>query len=104
MKHEAARLVGDGVELACPQRRGGLRELALQASAVILAEFMDSTNLIHAVLLRAAELLGGTEPLARRLHVSAEELTRWLSGEGIVDIGMLPRAIDVLLDPSPPPN
>ena len=33
---------------------------------------MDSTNLFHAVLLRAAELLGGTEPLARRLHVSAE--------------------------------
>lgn len=45
-----------------------------------------------------------TEPLARRLQVSAEELTRWLAGEGIVDIGILPRAIDVLLDPSPPPN
>jgi hypothetical protein len=72
--------------------------------AVILAESMDSTNLFHAVLLRAAELLGGTEPLARRLHVSAEELTRWLAGEGIVDIGILPCAIDVLLDPSPPPN
>lgn len=71
---------------------------------MILAESMDSTNLFHAVLLRAAELLGGTEPLARRLHVSAEELTRWLAGEGIVDIGILPRAIDVLLDPSPPPN
>lgn len=65
---------------------------------------MDSTDLLHAVLLRAAELLGGTEPLARRLHVSAEELTRWLAGEGIVDIGILPRALDVLLDPSAPPS
>lgn len=65
---------------------------------------MDSTDLFHAVLLRAAELLGGSEPLACRLHVSVEELTRWLAGEGIVDIGILPRAIDVLLDPSPPPN
>jgi len=65
---------------------------------------MDSTDLFHAVLLRAAELLGGTEPLARRLHVSVEEVTRWLAGEGIVDIAILPRAIDVLLDPSPPPN
>lgn len=65
---------------------------------------MDSTDLFHVVLLRAAELLGGAEPLARRLHVSAEELTRWLAGDGIVDIGVLSRAIDVLLDPSPPPN
>ena len=65
---------------------------------------MDSTDLFHAVLVRAAELLGGAEPRARRLQVSAEALTRWLAGEGIVDIGILPCAIGVLLDPSPPPN
>lgn len=48
--------------------------------------------------MRAAEVLGGTEALARRLHVPADELARWLAGEGILDIGILPRAIDVLLD------
>ena len=84
----------DNAEAACVSSR-------YEASAVILAESMDSTDLFHAVLLRAAELLGGTEPLARRLHVSAEG-SRAGAGEGIVDI--LPCAIDVLLDPSPPPN
>jgi hypothetical protein len=59
---------------------------------------VESHDLFHAVLVRAAELSGGTEPLARRLQVPADELERWLAGEGILDIGILPRAIDVLLD------
>jgi hypothetical protein len=63
------------------------------------AEVVKSHDLFHAVLVDAAELLGGAEPLARRLQVPADELARWLAGEGILDIGILARAIDVLLDP-----
>lgn len=59
---------------------------------------VESHDLFHAVLVRAAELLGGTEPLARRLEVPADELARWLAGDGILEIGLLGRALDVLLD------
>ncbi|HEV3008952.1 MAG TPA: hypothetical protein VGX52_07965 [Burkholderiales bacterium] len=53
-----------------------------------------------AALVRAAELLGGAVPLARRLQVPMPEVTRWLAGHGTPSIGTFLKAIDILLEDS----
>ena len=59
---------------------------------------MESQHLYRAALVRAAQLVGGAEPLARRLQVPVAELTRWLAGEGKAGVGTFLRVIDVLND------
>ena len=52
----------------------------------------------RAALARAAELVGGPAPLARRLQVPMEDLTRWLAGDGRPSMGTFMRVIDVLIE------
>jgi hypothetical protein len=54
----------------------------------------------RAALVRAAELLGGAAPLARRLQVPMPELTRWLAGDGAPSMGTFLKVIDILLGDS----
>ena len=54
----------------------------------------------RAALVRAAELLGGARPLARRLQVPMPELTRWLAGDGTPSMGTFLKVIDILLEDS----
>jgi hypothetical protein len=54
----------------------------------------------RAALVRAAELLGGAAPLARRLQVPMPELRRWLAGDEVPSMGTFLKVIDMLLEDS----
>lgn len=60
----------------------------------------DSEDTYRAALVRAAELLGSTTALARRLQVPMPELTRWLAGDGAPSMGTFLKVIDILLEDS----
>lgn len=57
----------------------------------------DPDDTYRAALVRAAVLLGGTVPLARRLQVPMPDLTRWLAGADRPSIGSFLKVIDILL-------
>lgn len=52
-------------------------------------------------LRRAARLLGGEEPLARKLRVSPRQLQAWLNGEEAVTTDIFLRAVDLIEDSRP---
>ena len=54
----------------------------------------------RAALVRAAELLGGASPLARRLQVPMPELTRWLAGDEVPSMDTFLKVVDMLLEDS----
>ncbi len=56
----------------------------------------------RAALVRAAEILGGARPLARRLQVPMPELTRWLAGADTPSIGTFLKVIDILIEEGNP--
>ncbi|HEV3007697.1 MAG TPA: hypothetical protein VGX52_01535 [Burkholderiales bacterium] len=64
----------------------------------------DPEETYRVALVRAAELLGGAVPLARRLQVPMPELTRWLSGDEKPSIGAFLKVIDILLEATNPPK
>lgn len=63
-----------------------------------------ATDTDQAALARAAELLGGVEPLSHRLRVPLADLERWIAGEEIPPIGIFAQAIDIVLENSGPQN
>jgi hypothetical protein len=50
------------------------------------------------VLLRAAEVLGGPEPLAAYLGVPSERLDAWLRGETDPPVDVFLRTVDLLVE------
>jgi hypothetical protein len=66
-------------------------------------------------LLRAAELLGGRDKLARVLRLPKDELNKWIGGDAKPPREMFLRVVDIILDetsaagdpndaPDPPPR
>jgi DNA-binding transcriptional regulator YdaS (Cro superfamily) len=47
---------------------------------------------------RAAEILGGAEPLSARLGVPQERVERWIAGEESIPVGMFSLAVAVMLE------
>lgn len=60
----------------------------------------NAEDTYRAALVRAAVLLGGAVPLARRLQVPMPELTRWLAGDDKPSMGTFLKVIDILLEDS----
>lgn len=53
-------------------------------------------------LRRAAEILGGTRELRDYLRVPAEDLARWLRGEGTPPAGIFFRVVDLIVEGAQP--
>ena len=49
-------------------------------------------------LQRAAQIVGGEEPLARRLNVTPSHLALWLQGKEQPPTSIFLRAVDLVLD------
>jgi len=54
-------------------------------------------------LRKAAELVGGAAKLARRLRVPTSDLIEWMNEKRETPAWVFLRAVDVLLDETPPP-
>jgi hypothetical protein len=52
-------------------------------------------------LRRAARLLGGVEPLARKLRVSPRQLEAWMNGQEAVPTDIFLRTVDLIEDSRP---
>ena len=55
-------------------------------------------------LLRAAELVGGRDKLARVLRVPLSELDKWIAGEAKPPREVFLRVVDLILDETGPAN
>jgi hypothetical protein len=53
-------------------------------------------------VLRAAELLGGRDKLARALRVAKAEIDKWISGEAKPPREVFLRVVDLILDETTP--
>ena len=54
-------------------------------------------------LQKAADLLGGRKKLARHLRVPMDVLEDWMSGKQVPPIGVFLKAVDLVLEETPPP-
>jgi len=61
---------------------------------------MEPEDTYRVALVRAAQLLGGAVPLARRLQVPMADLTRWLAGFDKPSIGTFLKVVDILIEES----
>jgi DNA-binding transcriptional regulator YdaS (Cro superfamily) len=57
--------------------------------------------LAHRLLSKAAQKIGGTEFLARRLAVSPVILKQWIDRKDVPPAEIFHKALDILLDDSP---
>jgi hypothetical protein len=60
---------------------------------------MDTSR--NRVLLRALEIIGGAQPLARKLRVREAQLNSWLAGEVDVPDHIFLKAVDLVLSETP---
>jgi hypothetical protein len=51
----------------------------------------------------AAELVGGRAKLCRILQVPATDLQKWIDDKAVLPMGLFLRAVDIVLDETPPP-
>jgi DNA-binding transcriptional regulator YdaS (Cro superfamily) len=61
---------------------------------------MDEGQTDRRAMTRAAEILGGAEPLSARLGVPQERVERWIAGEESIPVGMFSLAVAVMLENS----
>jgi hypothetical protein len=61
---------------------------------------MDEGQTDRRAMTRAAEILGGVEPLSARLRVPQERVERWIAGEESIPTGMFSLAVAVMLENS----
>jgi len=59
---------------------------------------MDEAQTGRMAMTRAAEILGGAEPLSARLGVPQERVERWIAGEESIPVGMFSLAVAVMLE------
>ena len=59
---------------------------------------MTPASIFSRALLKAAELLGGRDPLAKVLQVPGAELDRWIADEAKPPREMFLRVVDIILD------
>ena len=62
-----------------------------------------AASIISRTLQKAAELLGGRANLCKYLRVPSAELNRWIADEAEPPTGIFLRAVDLILDETPPP-
>jgi hypothetical protein len=54
-------------------------------------------------LQKAAELIGGRSQLCRHLHVPMGDLQSWIDDKALPPIGIFLRAVDLVIQETPPP-
>jgi hypothetical protein len=54
-------------------------------------------------LQKAAELIGGRSRLCRQLHVPMADLQKWIDDKAVPPIGVFLRAVDLVIQETPPP-
>jgi hypothetical protein len=54
-------------------------------------------------LQKAAEIMGSYQKLSRYLQVPAAELQSWIDGKSVPPVAVFLRAVDFILDETPPP-
>ena len=57
---------------------------------------VDKSNACTRTLLKAAEVLGGEQQLARRLGVSLSALQEWMRGEQAPPLAVFTQALDIV--------
>jgi hypothetical protein len=62
-----------------------------------------ASSVYSRTLQKAAELMGGYSKLCRHLRVPLAELQRWVEDRAVPPIGVFLRAVDLILDETPPP-
>jgi hypothetical protein len=62
-----------------------------------------AASVFSRTLQKAAELIGGRPQLCRYLHVPAADLMRWIADEAEPPKGIFLKAVDLVLDETPPP-
>jgi hypothetical protein len=62
-----------------------------------------AASIYSRTLQKAAELLGGRARLCRHLRVPSAELERWIADQVQPPRGIFLKAVDVILDETPPP-
>lgn len=73
-------------------------DVATPEAPGIVAATPDPEDTYRVTLVRAAELLGGAIPLARRLQVPMPDLTRWLAGFDRPSMGTFLKVVDLLIE------
>jgi hypothetical protein len=69
--------------------------------------YEESTRVASSVysrtLQKAAELIGGRSQLCRHLHVPMADLQKWIDDKAVPPIGIFLRAVDLVIEETPPP-
>lgn len=60
-------------------------------------------SIFSRTLQKAAELIGGRRKLCRHLHVPEKDLQDWIDDKARPPTGIFLRAVDLILDETPPP-
>ena len=61
-----------------------------------------TSSVYSRALIKAAELLGGRDELARELHVPAAEIEKWVAGDAKPPREIFLRIVDIILDETGP--
>ena len=59
---------------------------------------MDSNHVYRRTMQKAAQLLGGSKALARRLRVPLGDLEKWIAGKDVPPMPTFLRAVDIVLE------
>lgn len=62
-----------------------------------------ASSVYSRTLQKAAELVGGRARLCRRLRAPMSELQKWIDDKAVPPIGIFLRAVDLIIDETPPP-
>ena len=62
-----------------------------------------ASSVYSRTLQKAADLIGGRDKLCRFLHVPAAELKKWIDDKAQPPIGVFLRAVDLIIEETPPP-
>jgi hypothetical protein len=62
-----------------------------------------ASSVYSRTLQKAAELIGGRSQLCRHLHVPLGELQKWIEDKAVPPIGIFLRAVDLVIQETPPP-
>lgn len=62
-----------------------------------------ASSVYSRTLQKAAELIGGHKKLCRHLRVPMAELQRWIDDKAVPPISIFLRAVDLVIEETPPP-
>lgn len=73
-------------------------------AAQLRNDWRVTANVYSRALLRAVELVGGRDKLARVLRVPVSEIDKWIAGEAKPPREVFLRVVDLILDETGPAN